>query len=184
MLARHPDSTTSDSAALRAATRFRLVLLVAAVVCAYALLWDLSVVHYYYMNSDPAERADFIAPRARVIQHVLLLPPLIAAYFLAIRPAATGAGVRRLLPMQFGLLLAFVLLVRPALFVAERLYPVTLAGTFDPEGFLEFMDIDSWLSTALNYSLVYILGLFTLFGLIVLAKYRQEQVRAAAMRAN
>src|SRR5581483_10349824 len=32
--------------------------------------------------------------------------------------------------------------------------------------------------------LVYALGLCILFGLIVLAKYRREQLRAAAMRAN
>ena len=60
---------------------------------------------------------------------------------------------------------------------ATRL-PFTLAN------FLGVMDLDSWLSTALNYSLVYALGLLILFGLIVLAKYRQEQLRAAAMRAN
>jgi hypothetical protein len=185
MLAMHFNSTASDSAPrLSAATQFRLVLLVAAVVCAYALLWNLSVVHYYYMNSDPAQRADFIAPPARLIQHALLLPLLIGAYFLASTPAATGARLPRLLAKQLGLLLAFALLVRPVLFVAERLAPYTLAGAFDPEGFVDFMDVDSWLSTALNYSLVYALGLFMLFGLIVLAKYRQEQVRAAAMRAN
>jgi len=165
-----------------AATRLRLVLLVAVAVSAYALLWNLSVVRYYGMDLPPAQRAaDFVAPPARILQHVLLLPLLIAGYFLASRPFG-GAPRSRIVGEQIGLLLGFALLVRPALYLAVTLAPGS-AG--DPaQGFLEYMDIDSWLSTALNYSLVYVLGLCTLFGLIMLAKYRQEQLRAEAMRAN
>src|SRR6185437_16689960 len=164
------------------ATRLRLVALVAVAVSAYALLWNLSVVRYYAMDLPPAQRAaDFVAPPARILQHVLLLPLLIAGYFLASRPFG-GAPRSRIVGEQIGLLLGFALLVRPALYLAVTLAPGSVGGP--AESFVEYMDLDSWLSTALNYSLVYALGLCTLFGLIMLAKYRQEQLRAEAMRAN
>jgi hypothetical protein len=179
------DPATSDgSPSLSAAAQLRLSMAVAVPVCAFALLWNLSVTHYYFMMSDPAQRADFIAPSARVIQHALLLPLLIGGYFLATLPAASSGSRSRVLFQQLALLLVFSLLVRPVTFLAMCLVPGAARLPFTFANFVDAMDLDSWLSTALNYSLVYALGLFILFGLIVLAKYRQEQLRAAAMRAN
>jgi hypothetical protein len=179
------DSTTGeDIPSLGAAALLRLSIAVAVPVCAFALLWNLSVTHYYLMESDPAARADFIAPGARVIQHVLLLPLLSGCYFLATLPAASGGRPWRVLLMQLGLLAAFSLLVRPVTFLAMHFGPGGASEPLDLPHFADAMDLDSWLSTALNYSLVYALGLCILFGLIVLAKYRREQLRAAAMRAN
>src|SRR6185312_16955502 len=179
------DPATSDgSPSLSTAAQLRLSIAVAVPVCAFALLWNLSVTHYYFMMSDPAQRADFIVPAARVIQHALLLPLLIGGYFLATLPAASSGSRSRVLLKQLAFLLAFSLLVRPVTFLAMCLVPGVARLPFTVANFLDAMDLDSWLSTALNYSLVYALGLFILFGLIVLAKYRQEQLRAAAMRAN
>jgi hypothetical protein len=179
------DSVTSDGGpSLNAAAQLRLTIAVAVPVCAFALLWNLSVTHYYFMMSDPAQRADFIAPAARVIQHVLLLPLLIGGYFLATLPAASSGSRSRVLLKQLGFLLVFSLLVRPVTFLAMCLVPGAARLLFTLANFADAMDLDSWLSTALNYSLVYALGLLILFGLIVLAKYREEQLRAAAMRAN
>ncbi|HEX5459357.1 MAG TPA: histidine kinase [Steroidobacteraceae bacterium] len=170
---------------LDTAAQLRLAIAVAVPVCAFALLWNLSVAHYYMMASDPAARADFITPTARVIQHLFLLPLLTGGYFLATLPAASTGSRRRLLLKQLALLVAFSLLVRPVTFLAMHFSPgATGAEPLDFAHFADAMDLDSWLSTALNYSLVYALGLCILFGLIVLAKYRQEQLRAAAMRAN
>src|SRR6185312_2706096 len=104
--------------------------------------------------------------------------------FLATLPAASSGSRSRVLLKQLAFLLAFSLLVRPVTFLAMCLVPGVARLPFTVANFLDAMDLDSWLSTALNYSLVYALGLFILFGLIVLAKYRQEQLRAAAMRAN
>ena len=179
------DPATSDaSPSLSTAAQLRLAIAVAVPVCAFALLWNLSVTHYYFMMSDPAQRADFIAPAARVIQHALLLPLLIGCYFLAALPGAISGRRSRVLLKQSGFLLLFALLVRPVTFLAMCLFPGTARLPFTRANLVAAMDPDSWLSTALNYSLVYALGLFILFGLIVLAKYRQEQLRAAAMRAN
>ena len=165
--------------------QLRLAIAVAAPVCAFALLWNLSVVHYYIMISDPADRATFMAPVARVIEHVLLLPLLTGSYFLATLPAATGGRRWRVLVEQLALLLAFSFLVRPVSFVAAHLAPGTAGSEpFDLSHFVEEMNPAEWMSSAFNYSLVYALGLGILFGLIMLAKYRQEQLRAAAMRAN
>lgn len=179
------DPTTPDDAAnLSAAALLRLAVAVAVPVCAFALLWTLSVAHYYFMSSDPAQRADFMAPALRVVEHLLLLPLLTGSYFLAALVFAGSGRPRRVLVEQLALLLAFSLLVRPVYFLAMRLGPDGESEPLDFSHFADAMDLDSWLSTALNYSLVYALGLFILFGLIVLAKYRQEQLRAAAMRAN
>ncbi|HEY7887014.1 MAG TPA: histidine kinase [Steroidobacteraceae bacterium] len=180
----------SDAAArdgvpsLSAAALLRLSVAVAVPVCAFALLWTLSVAHYYFMNTAPAQRAGFLAPAVRVVEHVLLLPLLTGSYFLAALLFARGGRPRRVLLEQLTLLVAFSLLVRPIYFLATSLGLGGASEPFDFAHFLDAMDLDSWLSTALNYSLIYALGLFILFGLIVLAKYRQEQLRAAAMRAN
>ena len=180
------DPATSDGIpSLNTAAQLRLAIAVAVPVCAFALLWNLSVAHYYLMASDPAERAGFITPAARVIQHLFLLPLLTGGYFLATLPAASAGSRRRLLFKQLALLVAFSLLVRPMTFLAMHFSPgATGPVPLDFAHFADAMDPDSWLSTALNYSLVYALGLCILFGVIVLAKYRQEQLRAAAMRAN
>jgi two-component system, LytTR family, sensor kinase len=180
------DLTTGEAnPGLSRTALFRLAIAVAAPVCAFALLWNLSVVHYYIMISDPAGRATFMAPVARVIEHVLLLPLLTGGYFLATLPAATAGRRWRVLLKQLVLLLAFSFLVRPVGFVAAHLAPGAMGvEPFDFAHFDEEMDPAEWMSSALNYSLVYALGLGILFGLIMLAKYRQEQLRAAAMRAN
>ena len=179
------DPSTSDGIpSLNAAALLRLSIAVAVPVCAFALLWNLSVAHYYFMGSDAAYRATFIAPGARVIQHVLLLPLLCGCYFLAALWGASEARPGRVLLKQLALLVAFSLLVRPVTFLAMHLGPRGATEPLDFAHFAAAMDLDSWLSTALNYSLVYALGLCILFGLIVLAKYRREQLRAAAMRAN
>jgi len=177
------DPTASDGIpSLNAAALLRLAIAVAVPVCAFALLWNLSVTHYYFVGSDAADRATFMAPSARVIQHVLMLPVLTASYFLATLPAATDGRLWRVVLKQLALLAAFSLLVRPLTFLGMHFgsdhKPLDLAH------FTRAMNLNSWLSTALNYSLVYALGLCILFGLIVLAKYRREQLRAAAMRAN
>lgn len=179
------DPTSSDDTPnLSAAALLRLSVAVAVPVCAFALLWTLSVAHYYFMTSDPAQRADFAVPAMRVVQHLLLLPLLTAGYFLAGLLFAGGGRPWRMVLEQLGLLLAFSLLVRPVYYLATHFAPGGESVPLDSAHFADAMDLDSWLSTALNYSLVYALGLFILFGLIVLAKYRQERLRAAAMRAN
>jgi hypothetical protein len=180
----HLDPNEGDPGLSKTA-QLRLAIAVAAPVCAFAMLWNLSVVHYYIMISDPADRATFMGPAARVVEHVLLLPLLTGSYFLATMPAATAGRPWRVLIKQLVLLLAFSLLVRPVTFVAAHLAPGPgMAEPFDLAHFVEEMNRAEWISSAFNYSLVYALGLFILFGLIMLAKYRQEQLRAAAMRAN
>lgn len=179
------DPTADDGIpSLNTAALLRLSITVAVPVCAFALLWTLSVAHYYFMGSDPTYRATFIVPAARVIQHILLLPLLSASYFLATLPAASAGRPWRVLLKQLGLLVGFSLLVRPVTILAVRLGPGGAAEPLDLAHFIDSMDPDSWLSTALSYSLVYALGLCILFWLIALARYRHEQLRATAMRAN
>src|SRR6185437_14242638 len=85
------DPAPSDGIpSLNTAAQLRLATAVAVPVCAFALLWNLSVAHYYLMASDPAERASFITPTERVIQHLFLLPLLTGGYFLATLPAASA----------------------------------------------------------------------------------------------
>lgn len=163
--------------------RMAAILITAVLVCLYGLLWNLSVVYYYSMLSDPARLADeLIAPGARILGNVLLLPLLVGAYFIATTTAWTsGRGVGIVLK-QGCLLVIFALLVRPVLFVA--CYVLRSSDVNSLSTFGDFMDMPSWMSTALNYSLVYTLGLFLVLGFLVFARYRQEQLRAAAMQSN
>jgi len=182
MLANPFESTDGEDApALSAQGRLALVSLVAFLVCVYALLWNFSVVRYYSMGLTPI--TDIATPAARVLQHALLLPVLIATYYLATSAQAMRGGALRVLPRQLGSLFAFVFLVRPLLVLASEL---TTKGGMHPllPYLVQDIDLNSWLSTALNYSLVYALGLFLLFGLIAFANYRQEQLRSEALRAN
>jgi hypothetical protein len=177
------DPTTSEGIpSLNAAALLRLSIAVAVPVCVFALLWNLSVAHYYFMGSDAAQWITHIAPSARVIQHVLMVPLLTGGYFLATLPVAGDGRPWRVVVKQLALLAAFSLLVRPLTFLGMHLG--SGHEPLDLKHFAAAMDLDSWLSTAFNYSLAYALGLGILFGLIVLAKYRREQLRAAAMRAN
>lgn len=163
-------------------TRLLLVALTATPVCGYSLLWNLSVVHYYSMISDPATLASVMAPGARVIEHLFLLPCLMILYFAASGPGWTRGSWLAVILKQLALLVIFGTLVRPVLYLAYL-----VAGVVPParqESFFSFMDVDSVTSAFINYSVIYALGLFLLFGLIVFEKYRAGQVQLATVSAN
>lgn len=163
--------------------RLAVVLIAALLVCLYGLLWNLSVVYYYSMLSDPTRLADeLIAPSARILGNVLLLPFLAGAYFVATTASWTRGRVIEIVLKQACLLVIFALLVRPILFVA--CYVLKSSGVNSLDAIGDFMDIPSWMSTALNYSLVYALGLFLVLGFLMFARYRHEQLQAVAMRSN
>lgn len=171
--------------ALTARARLALALVASVFVCSYALLWDLSVVHYYAMMSDPQRLADqMVVPSVRALWHVLLLPCLIGAYFLATGRMWLAGHPVAIAAKQVCLLLAFALLVRPVLYLACYLAQSGDVASGSLGTFREFMDVPSWLSNGLNYSLVYSLGLLLVLGFVMFAKYRQEQLRAAAMQTN
>jgi two-component system, LytTR family, sensor kinase len=163
-------------------TRLALVALTATPVCGYALLWNLSVVHYYSMISDPAALASVMAPGARVVEHLVLLPCLMALYFLASGPGWTRGSWLVVIPKQVALLVIFGLAVRPAYYLGYLLWGVDPPAHRDD--FVSFLDVDSVTSSFINYSMIYALGLFLLFGLIVFEKYRAGQVQLATMSAN
>jgi hypothetical protein len=162
-------------------TRLTLVAATATPICAYSLLWNLSVVRYYSMLSDPAQLAGVIAPGARVLEHLLLWPCLMALYFLASGPRATRGILPVVLAKQLALLSTFGLLVRPALYLGLHL---TGTRPQDHTTFLEFLDLDSVVSTFFNYSMTYALGVFLLFGLLIFDKYREGQLHVAQLNAS
>lgn len=167
--------------------RVRLAIVVgtAVLLCSYALLWNLSVVRYYSMLSDPQKLAgQLVAPRGRILWHVLLLPCLASLYFAATTETATSGGAIRVAVKQLGLLAIFALLVRPLLMLASYLTGAGDMTCLKTSTCQYLPDPYDWISAALNYSPIYALGLFLIFGLIMFAKYRQEQLHAAALRAN
>lgn len=178
-------AATSGQVTLDIRVRLAIVVTTAALLCSYALLWNLSVVHYYSMLSDPQKLAEqLVAPRGRILWHVLLLPCLASLYFAATSTAATTGGATWIALKQLGLLLIFAALVQPLLMLASYL---TGAGDMAclKTGTCPYLpSLYDWVSAALNYSPIYALGLFLIFGLVMFAKYRQEQLQAAALRAD
>ncbi|HEV2109998.1 MAG TPA: LytTR family DNA-binding domain-containing protein [Gammaproteobacteria bacterium] len=165
-------------------TRLLMVLMLAPPVWGYGLFWDLSVARYYGLLTLTSLSAGIPGTAARVLEHILLFPWLVLAYYLAAGVfAAPGAWPGKLLKQAL-LMLGFALLIRPSLVLASYLtgggIDVSTAG-----GLIGYLNLQhAWLHTTLNYSPIYVLGLCLLFALVVFARHREVQLRAAAMRSD
>ena len=158
----------------------------ALLLCSYALLWNLAVVHYYDMLSDPKKNwaGQLITLHGRILWHVLLLPCLASLYFAATSQAATTGHGAWIALKQLGMWALFVLLVPPLLMLATFLTNAGDTACLRANACVYVPRPEDWINAALYYSPIYTLGLFLILGLMMYAKYRQEQMHAAALHAN
>src|SRR6202034_3955165 len=106
-----------DRVPLNSTKRWVIVVFTAAPVCGYSLLWNVSIVNYYSMISDPEKLASFVAPEARALEHLLLFPCLVVLYYVASGAWWTSGRAALIVFKQLMLVVLFGLLVRPAVYL-------------------------------------------------------------------
>jgi hypothetical protein len=171
-----------DRVPLNSTKRWVIVVFTAAPVCGYSLLWNVSIVNYYSMISDPEKLASFVAPAARALEHLLLFPCLVVLYYVASGAWWTSGRAALIVFKQLMLVVLFGLLVRPAVYLADHL--TSDAAVAQHASFMDFMDPKSIAAAVINYSPIYATGLFLIFGLILFERYREEQLRVATLNSS
>ena len=171
-----------DRMPLHSGKRLAIIVITAAPLCGYSLLWNVSIVNFYSMISDPGTLASVLAPGARALEHLLLFPCLVVIYYVASGTWWTSGPAALIIVKQLLLVVLFGLLVRPAHYVADHL--TTHAAVAKRASFLDFMDRDSIAAAIINYSPIYAMGLFLIFGLILFERYRAEQLRVATLHSS
>lgn len=162
-------------------TRLLLVLGLSIPVWAYGVFWDLSIARYYGALGHSAPGDSPHSPAAYLLQHATLLPGLALAYYLAAGIFKQGGKYGWLIAKQAILLLVFVSLVRPDLLLAQRLVGGEgLSGSF----LSQLNRHHAWFHTAVSYSLIYFAGLCTVFGSLMVLKYREERHRSTALSSR
>lgn len=176
--------TLGNTLPLRAAKRLAIVVIAAVPLCGYSLLWNISIVRYYSAIADPAMLSIMVPARAIVLQHLLLFPCLVALYYLATGAWWTSGRppILALALKQAALVLIFGLLARPVLYLGYYLTLDRGSGTWVT--FADFMDLDSWATSFVNYVPVYATGRFLIFGVMAFERYREEQLRVAALNTS
>jgi two-component system, LytTR family, sensor kinase len=171
-----------DNVPLSSTKRLAIVVLTAAPVCGYSLLWNVSIVNYYSMISDPEKLASFVAPGARALEHLLLFPCLVVLYYTASGTWWMSGRAPLIVFKQLMLVLLFGLLVRPAVYFADHLTTQVSGGK--RASFVDFMDLNSIAAAIINYFPIYATGLFFIFALILFERYREEQLRVARLNSS
>jgi hypothetical protein len=124
----------------------------------------------------------FAAPGPRVLQHVLLLPALIACYWASLRLG--WAPWWRAGALQTLLGVVFAALATPMLLLAERLLTPDAwqyrAGTSGSH-LIDAAEYGSWLSSATNFLLTYGSGLALVTGFALYRRSRDSELQIAAL---
>jgi hypothetical protein len=161
----------------------RTLLVIAALFWVYVTLSDV-----LYGNSMQANanlyHADIFAPwQVRVLQHVLLLPLLLTCYWASSR---TGWGLLRGLPLQLLLAVTFALLCYPMMRLAIHLATWHYMGYWEePEAPGAPHDSDQlvplWSASFISFLLTYGFGAALLSGFNWYQRYRDSELRGAAL---
>jgi hypothetical protein len=157
-----------------------------AIVCLFWLYATVSAVLYAYgLGSSLAEmtgKALFASWRARVLQYLFLLPPLLVCYRQSL--ALGWQPLRRRLAPQLALAVGFAVLASPALWVA-----IDLLGEEADPGHTRWAMLDwmrqeassTWLASFTDFLVRYGFGLALVTGFAVYKRYRDAEIRVAAL---
>jgi hypothetical protein len=125
----------------------------------------------------------FVGPSTRVLQHLILFLPLLAAY-----AASFWIGWNRpwlCVPLQTLLALAFGIAAQPALGIAEHLCSEPMLGMKgEPHDWSKIgaADLGIWSASAIHFLLTYGFGLALLIGFYTYRRYRDAEVRASTVQ--
>jgi hypothetical protein len=119
---------------------------------------------------------------ARVLQHLFLYPILILCVLGSVRVGWTPMW--RTVPLQIAMGLFFSFLASPAMELAQMLIGHEDGGHSDHYSWSEFFkgpDSAMWLAAATNFELTYGFGLALVTGFGIYQRYRDSQLRSAAL---
>jgi hypothetical protein len=119
---------------------------------------------------------------ARVLQHLFLYPILILCVLCSVRVGWTPMW--RTVPLQIAMGLFFSFLASPAMELAQMLIGHEDGGHSDHYSWSEFLkgpDSAMWLAAATNFELTYGFGLALVTGFGIYQRYRDSQLRSAAL---
>lgn len=160
-----------------------------AIVCGFWLYATLSAVLYTYgldaTFAELTEKSLFASWRARVLQYLLLLLPLLGCYRLSLRLG--WLPLRGRLWPQLGLGVAFALLARPALWVAMEMVGEGDEGDMPHKTVLDVLgwigpEITSvWLASFTDFLVRYGFGLALVTGFAFYKRYRDAEMRVTAL---
>jgi len=131
----------------------------------------------------------FAAWQSRLMQHSFLYPFLIAAVWASLRTGWQPAW--RAVPIQVLLGLGFSILARPALNLGEHIHSPHAAawGARPPpmhtfHNYFTGVDLAEWVASGVSFLLTYGFGIALITGLSVYQRYRDSQVRYAALERS
>jgi hypothetical protein len=180
MLAR---MTTATSPLTPRPLALRTLLVICGLFWAYATLSDVLLGKAMQANAT-LYHVDMFAPwEVRVIEHLILLPVLVACYWASSR---VGWGVLRGLPIQLLLAGSFALLARPAANLAIHVCTEYYLGRWDwpnprPDPNDALQERILWGASFISFFLTYGFGVALVAGFNWYQHYRDAELRSAAL---
>ena len=161
----------------------RGVLLLASLFWAYITLTD--IVYHEAMRIELSELTHIMVYfpwQYRLMQHALMLPPLLLCYSTAVRIGWRPA--RRRIPQQLALALGFSSLMFWMMMVGGLVMHAIFGTPAVPFGIFTKGDWAVWVSSAATTLLAYGFGLTLVVGVAVYRHYHQLQLRNSELRRD
>ena len=176
---------------LPAVLGWRPFLLIAGLFWAYVTVSNVLYAHSFGITLAQMTINDLFAPwRPRVLQHLLLLVPLLACYWVSLRVGWQPPWKK--LPVQAALAVGFAALPHWALALALKIYMFLWsgnAGGVEPEDMLkpekaDMADTALWIASGTSFLLQYGFGLALVTGFAWYRRYRDAEVRVEALEGQ
>jgi hypothetical protein len=172
-----PDQPLSE------ALRWKQFLLISVLFWTYVALSNVLYAHNFGVTLSMLTADTLFAPwRPRVLQHLLLLGPLLLCFWVSLR-IGWQPGWKKL-PLQAGLALGFASLPHWALMLALKMTMlasgVVHEGVNNPDEKWN-ADLALWIASGTNFLLQYGFGLALVTGFALYRRYRDSELRVEAL---
>ena len=163
--------------------RFSTLLIVLSAFWVYVAMSNVLYAHSMQVSISAKGPGNFFAPwDARVIQHLILYPILVICIWTSLRLGWRPAW--RTIPIQLTLALVFSLSAGPALWYGEAWMghgEPPSPGEHALSSMLTGPELSTWIASATTFVLTYGFALALVTGLAVYQRFRDAQLRAAAL---
>jgi len=161
----------------------RQFLLITLLFWTYVALSNVLYAHSFSVTLAATAADDLFAPwRQRVLQHLILLGPLVACYWLSLRVG--WRPLWRALPLQAALALGFAAIPHWAMSLSG--WSIKLATGAMPRAATVPMKLEAenaalWIASGTNFLLQYGFGLALITGFALYQRYRDAELQVAAL---